>query len=66
MDLGWKWLIELAFLAVMVTGVVIVGARPGLEPVGRGPGRVRRCDRSCSALLRLCMPRRDEIVSEVV
>ena len=25
MDLGWKWLIELAFLWVMVSGVIIVG-----------------------------------------
>ena len=25
MDLGWKWLIELAFLWVMVSGVIIIG-----------------------------------------
>ena len=29
MDLGWKWLIELAFLAVMVTAVVIVARDQG-------------------------------------
>jgi NADH-quinone oxidoreductase subunit H len=65
MDLGWKWLIELAFLAVMVTGVVIVARDQGWNrwvavPAAFG-GAVL-----VLGLLRLCMPRRDEAVSEVV
>ena len=65
MDLGWKWLIELAFLAVMVTGVVIVARDQGWNrwvavPAAFG-GAVL-----VLGLLRLCMPRRDETVSEVV
>jgi NADH-quinone oxidoreductase subunit H len=64
MDLGWKWLIELAFLAVMVTGVVIVARDQGWNrwvavPAAFG-GAVL-----VLGLLRLCMPRRDETVSEV-
>ena len=64
MDLGWKWLIELSFLAVMVTGVVIVARDQGWT-LDRRARRVRR-RRLVLGLLRLCMPRRDESVSEVV
>jgi NADH-quinone oxidoreductase subunit H len=65
MDLGWKWLIELAFLAVMVTAVVIVARDQGWNrwvavPAAFG-GAV-----FVLVLLRLCMPRRGESVSEVV
>jgi NADH-quinone oxidoreductase subunit H len=65
MDLGWKWLIELAFLAVMVTAVVIIARDEGWErwiavPAAFGGAIV------VLAVLRLCMPRRGEAVSEVV
>jgi NADH-quinone oxidoreductase subunit H len=65
MDLGWKWLIELSFLAVMVTGVVIVARDQGWNrwvavPAAFGGAIL------VLGVLRLCMPRRNESVSEVV
>src|SRR6478752_9989918 len=64
MDLGWKWLIELAFLAVMVSGVIIIAKEEGwnrfvvVPAAGVGALLVL-------GFLRLCMPKRGEIMDEV-
>ena len=58
MGLGWKFLIEIAFLWVMVSGVVVVGQGGGLErcwivvPVARSSARSR-----VGAVLYLSMPK---------
>ena len=64
MDLGWKWLIELAFLWVMVSGVVVVGQQEDwnvwiyLPAAGAGALLVL-------GFLRLCMPKPGELMDEV-
>lgn len=63
MDLGWKWLIEIAFLFVMVSGVFRV-ARDQNWPVWT------YVVATVAALLllvglRLCVPRRGEYVEEI-
>jgi len=64
MDLGWKWLIELAFLWVMVSGVIIIAKEEGwnrfvvVPAAGVGALLVL-------GFLRLCMPKRGEIMDEV-
>lgn len=65
MDLGWKWLIELAFLAVMVTGVVLIARQEGWNRFVAGGGAVAGA-LLVLLVLRLCMPKRDELVDEVV
>jgi hypothetical protein len=64
MDLGWKWLIELAFLAVMVTAVVVVARDQGWDRWIAVPGAFGGAI-LILGVLRLCMPKRDETVSEV-
>jgi len=65
MDLGWKWLIELAFLAVMVTGVVLVARDQGWNRWIVVPAAFAGALLLLGAL-RLCMPHRDELVEENV
>ena len=60
MDLGWKVLIEAAFLWAMVTGVVVVARDRGWDlwivvPVAAAAALL------VYGFLVLCMPRRDEI-----
>ncbi|MBM3673493.1 MAG: NADH-quinone oxidoreductase subunit NuoH [Actinobacteria bacterium] len=63
MDLGWKWLIELAFLAVMVTAVVLVGRDEGWNRWVVVPASIAGAVAVLGAL-RLCMPKRSELVEE--
>ena len=56
MDLGWKWLIELAFLWVMVSGVIIIGRRRRLEPLSSSCPRPASARSLILGFLRLCMP----------
>lgn len=65
MDLGWKWLIELAFLAVMVTGVVLVARDQGWNRWIVVPSAFAGA-LLLLGTLRLCMPRRAELVEENV
>ena len=65
MDLGWKWLIELAFLAVMVTGVVLVARDQGWNRWVAVPAAFAGA-LLVLGILRLCMPRRSELVEENV
>jgi NADH-quinone oxidoreductase subunit H len=65
MDLGWKWLIEIAFLAVMVTAIVIVARDQGWNRWVAVPAAFGGA-LALLGVLRLCMPKRDESVSEVV
>ncbi len=65
MDLGWKWLIELAFLAVMVTAVVLIARQEGWNRYVAGGGAVAGA-LLVLGVLRLCMPKRDELVDEAV
>ncbi len=64
MDLGWKWLIELAFLWVMVSGVIIIGREEGwnrfIVVPAAGVGALL-----ILGFLRLCMPKPGEIMDEV-
>ena len=61
MDLGWKCLIEIAFLWVMVTGVVVVAQGPGLEHAGssRRARDRRRARASAPCSTRLDAPSRE-------
>jgi NADH-quinone oxidoreductase subunit H len=65
MDLGWKWLIELAFLAVMVTGVVLVARDEHWNRWIAVPAAFAGA-LALLGLLRLCMPKRSELVEENV
>jgi NADH-quinone oxidoreductase subunit H len=65
MDLGWKWLIELAFLAVMVTAVVLVARDEGWNRWIAVPAAFVGAFAILGAL-RLCMPKRSELVEENV
>ena len=65
MDLGWKWLIELAFLAVMVTAVILVGRDQNWDRWVVAPGALLGAF-LLLLLLRQCMPTREEIRDEVV
>jgi hypothetical protein len=64
MDLGWKWLIELAFLWVMVSGVIIIARNEGWNGVAvallAGAGAL-----IVLGFLRLCMPKPGELMDEV-
>jgi NADH-quinone oxidoreductase subunit H len=65
MDLGWKWLIELAFLWVMVSGVIIIARNEGWNGAAvallAGAGAL-----IVLGFLRLCMPKPGEITDEVL
>jgi NADH-quinone oxidoreductase subunit H len=64
MDLGWKWLIELAFLWVMVSGVIIIARNEGWNGVAvalaAGVGALL-----ILGFLRLCMPKPGELMDEI-
>ena len=55
MDVGWKDLIEIAFLWIMVSGVVVIARDGGLEPLDRrARGRDRRRLSSTGSSTRRC------------
>ena len=64
MALGWKYLIELAFLWAMVSGVVVVGAREGWNRWVTVPAAVAGAG-LVLAVLWACLPRRGETVEEI-
>src|SRR4051812_25892932 len=64
MDLGWKWLIELAFLWVMVSGVIIVGRKENWDSFVVVPAAILG-GLAVLGFLRLCMPKRGEQMDEV-
>jgi NADH-quinone oxidoreductase subunit H len=64
MDLGWKGLIELAFLWVMVSGVIIVGREESWDSLVVVPAAILGA-LAVLGFLRLCMPKRGELRDEV-
>ena len=63
MDIGWKYLIELAFLFVMVSGVYVIARQedwPVWVYVAAPIGAV-----AVYAVLYLCIPKRDELSEEI-
>ena len=64
MDLGWKWLIELAFLWVMVSGVIIVGREENWDSFIVVPAAILG-GLTVLGFLRLCMPKHGEQMDEV-
>jgi NADH-quinone oxidoreductase subunit H len=64
MALGWKYLIELAFLWAMISGVVVVGAREGWNRWVTVPAAVAGAG-IVLAVLWACLPRRGEPVEEI-
>ncbi len=64
MDLGWKWLIELAFLWVMVSGVIIIGRDQGWNRFVVVPAAAAGA-LLVLGFLRLCMPEPGEFSDEV-
>ncbi len=64
MDLGWKWLIELAFLWIMVSGTIIVGRDQGWNLFLVVPATVVGAI-AVLGLLRLSMPKRSEFLEEI-
>jgi NADH-quinone oxidoreductase subunit H len=64
MDLGWKWLIELAFLWVMVSAVVIIGREEDWDRLVVVPAAILGA-LLVLGFLRLCMPKRGELTDEV-
>ena len=64
MDLGWKWLIELAFLWIMVSGVIIIARDQGWNLFLIVPAAVVGAV-AVLGLLRLSMPKRSEFVEEI-
>jgi NADH-quinone oxidoreductase subunit H len=64
MSLGWKYLIEIAFLWVMVSGVVVVGKEEGWSMVIVVPSAVAGA-LILGGTLYASMPRRGEILEEI-
>jgi NADH-quinone oxidoreductase subunit H len=64
MDLGWKWLIELAFLWIMVSGTIIVARQERWNLLIVIPVAVLGAV-GVLGLLRLAMPARGELVEEI-
>jgi NADH-quinone oxidoreductase subunit H len=64
MDLGWKWLIELAFLWVMVSAVIIIGREEDWDSFVVVPAAVLGA-LAVLGFLRLCIPKRGEQMDEV-
>jgi NADH-quinone oxidoreductase subunit H len=63
MDIGWKYLIELAFLFAMVSGVYVIARQedwPAWVYVAAPAGAI-----AVYAVLYLCIPRRDEITEDI-
>ena len=65
MDLGWKWLIELAFIWVMVSGVIIVGRNEGWNLIAVVPLALLG-GLGILGVLRASMPNRSELVEEIL
>ena len=66
MALGWKYLIEIAFLWVHGLAAVVVGQRGGLEPAGSSaPAAVVGAIARRSACSTLAMPKPGERVEEI-
>jgi NADH-quinone oxidoreductase subunit H len=64
MDLGWKWLIELAFLWAMVTGVIIIAKEQDWDLLIVVPATVLGA-MAVLGFLRLCMPKPGEVMDEI-
>jgi NADH-quinone oxidoreductase subunit H len=64
MALGWKYLIELAFLWAMISGVVVVGADQGWNEWVTVPSAIVGAF-LVLAVLWACIPRRGESVEEI-
>ncbi len=64
MDLGWKWLIELAFLWAMVTGIIIIAKQEDWDLLIVIPAAVLGA-MAVLGFLRLCMPKPGEIMEEI-
>jgi len=64
MALGWKYLIELAFLWAMISGVVVVGADQGWDRWITVPAAIVGAG-IVLAVLWACIPRRGETVEEI-
>lgn len=64
MALGWKYLIELAFVWAMVSGVVVVGAQEGWNRWITVPSAIVGAG-VVLAVLWACIPRRGESVEEI-
>ena len=64
MALGWKYLIELAFLWAMISGVVVVGADQGWNRWITVPAAIIGAG-IVLAVLWACIPRRGETVEEI-
>jgi NADH-quinone oxidoreductase subunit H len=64
MSLGWKYLIELAFLWVMISAVVVVGADQGWNRWVTVPAAIVGAG-IVLAVLWACIPRRGESVEEI-
>ena len=65
MGLGWKFLIEIAFLWVMISGVVIVAKEEGWSMWIVLPARHRRRASPSAASSTSRVPKRDELVEEI-
>jgi NADH-quinone oxidoreductase subunit H len=65
MDLGWKWLIELAFIWLMATGVLVVGRDQDWNMWIVLPAVIVGA-LAVLGLLRLCMPNPDELREEAI
>ena len=63
MSFGWKYLIELAFVWAMITGVVVVGAEQGWDRWITVPAAIIG-GAMILGVLWLCIPRRGETVEE--
>jgi len=64
MSLGWKYLIELAFLWAMISAVVVVGADQGWNRWITVPSAIVGAGIVLSVLW-ACIPRRGESVEEI-
>ena len=64
MALGWKYLIEIAILWVLVSAALVVGARRGLERLARRADRGGHRARSRSACSTSSMPKAGEQLEE--
>ena len=64
MSLGWKWLIEIAILWVLVTATVQVAHDRGLGPARRGARRRRSSRSRAYGVLYAAMPKSGEKIEE--
>jgi NADH-quinone oxidoreductase subunit H len=64
MSFGWKYLIELAFVWAMITGVVVVGANEGWNRWVTVPAAIAGAAMLLGVLW-LCLPKQGEAVEEI-